>query len=338
MLSLIICSKFPALEKDLLQNIEDTIGIPFEIVNIDNSQGKYNIFEAYNLGVERAKGEYLCFMHEDIVFHSKNWGKVVENYLSQDFVGALGVAGGNIVLDQLDWRFYGFHKVYLIQGIYTEEESPCYSIAYYPPMAKNEPICQVAAIDGVWMCFRKDIFKEIRFDDQNFHDFHLYDSDISMQVNKTGRGIFLTQDVLLEHKSYGTFTSSYKDSLAIFFKKWEKDLPMMKGAIIAKEDINAALVSAQKAFVERLEQDAKLVELRKVIRAKKTGEKCRDYTPEEMELMDKSSYDFRLRIIKDKNIPRAVVKEKIKEYANAPYARKTRKLIMKYFWYRYIKR
>lgn len=338
MISIIVCSQSPKLDDGLLQNIKNTVGVDFEIVHIDNSQRKYNIFEAYNLGVERACGEFLCFMHEDVIFRSMGWGKSVEQYLSQDFVGALGVAGSNVVLDCLDWRFYGFHQVYLIQGLYSVEEYPQYSIVYYPPMQKYAPLCQVAAIDGVWMCMRKEIFREIRFDDVNFHDFHLYDTDISMQVNKIGRGVFLTQDVLLEHKSYGTFTSGYKDCLEIFFNKWRADLPMMKGALISHDDIDKVLPQAQKEFNQRLEQDARLIELRKVLKAKKSGEPCRDYTKEEMLMMDESSFRSRLRSIKDRHVPRATAKTLLKEYLASSFARRKVKLCAKYFWYRWIKK
>ena len=94
MISIIVCSKFPTLSKELLDNISQTVGTDYEIVSIDNSQAKYSIFEAYNEGVARSKGEYLCFMHEDVVLRSSNWGNTVERVLSHKDVGAIGVAGG----------------------------------------------------------------------------------------------------------------------------------------------------------------------------------------------------------------------------------------------------
>ena len=48
MISIIVCSKFPTLSKELLDNISQTVGTDYEIVSIDNSQAKYSIFEAYN--------------------------------------------------------------------------------------------------------------------------------------------------------------------------------------------------------------------------------------------------------------------------------------------------
>lgn len=75
MISIIICSKYSKINCELEQNIENTIGnMPFEIITINNSQNSYSIYQAYNKGIKEAKYPYLCFMHEDILFHTVNWG------------------------------------------------------------------------------------------------------------------------------------------------------------------------------------------------------------------------------------------------------------------------
>ena len=42
MISLIICSTREELDPVLKDNIAATIGVPYEIIHIDNSQGKYS--------------------------------------------------------------------------------------------------------------------------------------------------------------------------------------------------------------------------------------------------------------------------------------------------------
>lgn len=76
MISIIICSRHHTLDEELRGNIKATIGndILYEIVCIDNSNNCHSIFSAYEEGVKKAKGNYLCFMHEDIRFHSADWG------------------------------------------------------------------------------------------------------------------------------------------------------------------------------------------------------------------------------------------------------------------------
>lgn len=337
MISIIICSTNKTTDVTLVTNIANTIGTEYEIVHIDNSEHKYNIFEAFNLGVKLSKGDYLCFMHEDVVFHSQDWGQIVEHYLKMDYVGALGVAGGNVVAGEMDWRFYGFGVVHLIQGASTIEEQPQYYHFYTPPVVRNSPLLQVALLDGVFICIRKNMFNQIKFDDSKFHDFHLYDSDICMQVNAVGKAVFVTRDILLEHKSMGTFTSGFNESLAIFFEKWKSYIPMVRGAYVRDNEIKTALDNARKPYESRIKADACLVSLREVFKKKQLGLPCRDYTEEEIDLMEKSAYAYRKACIKDKTMPHKKVKELIDIYRSYTFVRHKNKLLLKYYWHRFVK-
>ena len=74
LISLIICSRKADISEELKQNIAETIGCEYELCVIDNSRNEYSIFSAYNEGVRRAKGDILCFMHEDVLFRTNKWG------------------------------------------------------------------------------------------------------------------------------------------------------------------------------------------------------------------------------------------------------------------------
>ncbi len=76
MISLIICSRKSDISNSLKENIERTIGTDYELIVIDNSTNKYSIFSAYNEGVRRSKGDILCFMHEDILYHMEKTVKL----------------------------------------------------------------------------------------------------------------------------------------------------------------------------------------------------------------------------------------------------------------------
>lgn len=336
MLSIIICSTRPTTDEELVRNIAATIGVAYEIVHIDNSQNTYNIFQAYNYGVEQAKGDLLCFMHEDVLFHTQGWGKIVEQYLALDYIGAIGVAGGSVVLDQLDWRFYGFGTMYLMQGTTTVEESPNYYIIHPAHRPYHHALSMVAVLDGVWMCMRKELFQKIRFDDEHFHDFHLYDSDICMQINKAGKNVFVTYDILLEHKSMGTFSESYKDSLNIFFQKWKSDLPMMKGMVVSKQEMDDALAKAQIVFDKRLAEDALRIGIRQVYNNKRKGQPCRRFTPAERQLIDESAWMCRRSYIRNLQMPVSEVWQSVKDYLVSPYASRRCSLFLKFLWHRIV--
>jgi glycosyltransferase involved in cell wall biosynthesis len=99
MISIIICSRYSKISPELSSNIIKTIGCSFELIEINNSENQLSIFQAYNLGIQKSKGQFLCFMHEDIYFRSNNWGvKVIEHFSNED-IGMLGVIGGHFFPD-----------------------------------------------------------------------------------------------------------------------------------------------------------------------------------------------------------------------------------------------
>ena len=93
MFSIIICSRKKEISHKLYQNISETIGVPFEVLCIDNSRNDYSMCSAYNEGVKRAKYPFLCFMHEDVTFLSKEWGKECVKEFEKIDVWMLGDLG-----------------------------------------------------------------------------------------------------------------------------------------------------------------------------------------------------------------------------------------------------
>lgn len=262
MLTLIICSKFPKTSEDLLQNISETVGCEYEIVHIDNSQGQYSIFQAYNEGVRLSKGDYLCFMHEDLHFHSDNWGSKVEYYLKDTKIGLLGVAGVPAVPMKGDARMGGLNWGCHLDRYYTLEKHPRSSLE-----RKVAPITgklrETAVIDGLWFCMPKSIFSHVRFDEDTYNGFHLYDFDISMQVQMTGKKVMLCDDVIVEHDSIGVFNQSFSDSLDAFCNKWKKKLPLTRNGVeLSDEELDRFTENAVKRLKARIYKDKLLVNIR----------------------------------------------------------------------------
>ena len=75
MISIIICARREDIAPELRKNIEETIGLPYEIIVINNAGNDFTIFSAYNKGVSLSKFPLLLFMHDDILYHTTDWGK-----------------------------------------------------------------------------------------------------------------------------------------------------------------------------------------------------------------------------------------------------------------------
>ena len=227
MISIIVCLRTRSPAKTLTDSIGKTIGVPYEIISIDNSTNKYGICEAYNLGIERSKYDNLCFMHDDIAYHSNDWGKVVLDHFSDEQVGAIGIAGtAYCAYMPGPWWATGSFYEHILQSSSTEAN---------PALKSNIPAhekVQVVVLDGVWFCIKKKLFKKIRFDDSIFSGFHLYDIDISMQMYSHGYKMYCVSDVLIHHKSMGAINNVWIENALVFKKKWDKILP------VACEDIS----------------------------------------------------------------------------------------------------
>lgn len=236
MISCIICSRRPDISAELKENIASTIGCEYELIVIDNSKNEYSIYGAYNQGVIKSNGGVICFLHEDLVFHSNSWGRQVETYFNQyPKAGLLGVAGGHY-LSSLShgWWETETQSAHLIQGFVENGEYKTKlenKISY-----KNAPT-KVCAVDGFWLCMPRTMFEQVRWDDIMFKGFHGYDVDMSLQVWNAGYEVHVFWDILIEHKSLGNANVDFRHTYECLWQKWQHLLPMAKGVELADEEI-----------------------------------------------------------------------------------------------------
>ena len=162
MISLIICSRNQDVSQRLRENIADTIGVEYELLVIDNSKNQYSIFTAYNEDVQRSKGDILCFMHEDILYHTSGWGDYVIRHFADDKgMGMIGVVGGHYLQDApLTWfDIYMEPEGQVIQHFQDKETE---NVVFTRKGVATK--VEVATVDGLWFCIRKSLFKRIKFD------------------------------------------------------------------------------------------------------------------------------------------------------------------------------
>jgi glycosyltransferase involved in cell wall biosynthesis len=232
-ISLIICSRSGDIGSDFRENIDRTIGIDYEIISIDNSKSDHSIFSAYNLGALESKHKYLCFLHDDVLFHSNNWGKQVISVIENENVGLLGIAGAIYKTSvPSPWWISNYNdtSTFIRRRILQHSSKGTY-IKTEPETEGNEnQLYEVVVVDGVFMCCRKRLWEEIKFDEK-FIGFHFYDMDFSMSALKNGYHNYVTHRILLEHFSIGHLDKEWLKSSLEFHKKWKKQLPIGIGQI-----------------------------------------------------------------------------------------------------------
>jgi len=251
MISIIICSvKKNELEK-VSESIRETIGEAFEIISIDNTESKYGICHAYNQGALAAKGDIFCFMHEDISFETKNWGLIVRKHLNDPGVGIIGVAGGSSK-SMVPWSWSPVihdSEINIIQHYKYAAKGHAYIHKSNYPENKLS-IRKVVSLDGVWMCARRDVFRQFQFDADSFQGFHGYDIDFSLQVS-TKFAVCVVFDVLIHHYSEGSFNKQWMQSAIKVSNKWSSCLPASVTPL-SKENLIIQHWTCMKLFIKKL--------------------------------------------------------------------------------------
>lgn len=235
MISIVISSGDPELLKDVSKNISKTIGVPYEILGINNTNAQMGICEAYNEGIRKAKYDLICFMHEDLIIKTNDWGELIHRYFDTDpKLGLIGIAGSNYKAlcpsSWFTWVDKGNMRQ-LIQRFKYHSEEP--RLIYDNP--ENAKLSDVVAVDGVWFCTRRDIARKIGFDNQMLKGFHGYDVDFSLAVGQEWK-VAVSFEVLIEHFSEGGYDSNWLKSTILLHKKWRHILPKRVGVSLDKEE------------------------------------------------------------------------------------------------------
>lgn len=225
MISIIIASVRSDLLLAVTKNIEITIGVPFEIISFNNGNGEMGLCEIYNQGAELAKYDLICYMHEDIIFHTQHWGRIVHRLFSNfDKLGIVGVAGSSFkTLVPSGWGpdspggstvFSSYAQVDLKSG---RETTFIHNFE-----ADNFP--KVVCVDGLWFCTRRDIVIQLKFDDSLLRGFHCYDLDFCMTVLQQYE-VRVTNEIFISHFSKGSYDDNWLADTLKIHEKWKDFLP-----------------------------------------------------------------------------------------------------------------
>ncbi len=199
MISVLICSADNSLLNQVKRNIEQTIGVEHEILFFDNVEKK-GICEVYNALASRAKFSYLCFVHEDVLFQTPNWGIVIGDIFSQSpAIGAVGVAGSKYKSKCFSGWYSGMQAFDCANILhrYSYGDEPI----YLQPN-KGNILEDVVCLDGVFICSRKEIWQQLKFNETNVKGFHFYDIDFSLRASGICR-IAVSYNINMVHITKG---------------------------------------------------------------------------------------------------------------------------------------
>ena len=223
MISIIISSHNELNFKQIEANIDQTIGEEFEIIKIENNN-QMGICAAYNLGAKKAIYGYICFCHEDILFHTQNWGKLLLDLFDKDKnIGLIGLAGSSYKpFIPSGWSFptSTLNRMNVIQNDPNLNSLQ----AHHQKLIENQPPTPVVTVDGCFLATKTSLWKTNPFDEKTFGNYHCYDLDFSLNIGKTHQ-VVVANNILISHLSSGGFTQKWLAETYKLHKKWKNDLP-----------------------------------------------------------------------------------------------------------------
>ncbi|MFW5960183.1 MAG: glycosyltransferase [Chitinivibrionales bacterium] len=221
MISVVVCSRYKQGLGTHQSHVMEASGVECSYIPVDNSENRFSITEAYNIGIEKAQGDIIVFMHEDVYFATPGWGRVLEDkFRNLDNPGIIGVAGSQCLLR--DNPFWGACGRPFVKGkvIHQNWENDLFLTVF----SEESGDFRVAGVDGLFFAVSAPALRGVRFDEENFDRFHFYDLDLCMQVN-FGYSIYVTDDILVKHFSKGAFDDTWREYGARFLRKYRDRLP-----------------------------------------------------------------------------------------------------------------
>ncbi len=181
----------PATDKTKVKSLSDSLdqlGQPFELLPIYEAT---SFFDCWRKAVPKAKGDYLCFTHQDTKF---NYIPPLKDYLKGD-VAMVGVAGTTVIHKDQPWWF-SKERLYanLLSGSIKHTGSP------QPDIFGK--LGNVVILDGVCIITQKDKLLKVGIPDIDWAKWDFYDHIISLEYIKKGYKL-QTIPIEMTHDSTG---------------------------------------------------------------------------------------------------------------------------------------
>lgn len=221
MVTVIISARNPVPESTLERNIRKTAGAPIELFMINNANGDNCIASVYNFGASRSRGDVLVFMHDDAFFMTENWAPMLEGIFAQDpRIGVVGVAGTQYLRSDnpsLTAAGQPFIKGRVVHDLQNGD-------FFATLFSQEREMTDVVACSGVFFAVRRTLLTQFGFDERTFDSFYFHDLDFCMQARRQWR-VVVTSDILIKHRSTGTYDKGWQHYGQVFLQKWAAMLP-----------------------------------------------------------------------------------------------------------------
>ena len=221
-ITVVFCSKDKGEEKKtFIDHIKDTCGCDLNVICIHNPDG-ISLSKIYADMVDSKEIEtnIILFIHDDIEFLRKNWGKeILRLFNEHKEYGIIGVAGSAQFDENGAW--WNYEKKY--GQVLHRSEGKSWLTAF-SPLLEND-LQEVAVIDGLFIAMCRDRIAEnfsrefLMFD---FYDIYFCLANYISKKCKIG----VTTNIRIAHKSIGKLRDKWYASRDFVNEKFGRYFPI----------------------------------------------------------------------------------------------------------------
>lgn len=221
-IAIIVCSKKTSEEnKDFIEHVKESCGCDAHVYLIHNPEG-VSLSKIYADMVvnKEIDNDILVFIHDDIEFLKKNWGKeVLRLFNENEDYGIIGVAGSAQFDENGAW--WNYPKKF--GQVLHRNEGKSWLTAFSPLLEKD--LQEVVVIDGLFMAVNKRRIAE-NFDREklmfDFYDIYFCLANYLSKKCKIG----VTTNIRLAHNSIGRLRNDWYASRDFINEKFGKYFPI----------------------------------------------------------------------------------------------------------------
>ena len=201
-------------------HIRSTIGVKHYAYCYEN-YNQYSLTEIYNRAIDEHDDSdtVMVFCHNDIVFKSMNWGRMLLTKFNSTDYSIIGVAGSTYMPASGMW----WEDRSKMVGIVEHTDGINTWVSEYSPERKGQ-ITPVVLIDGLFMAVDCSNI-EHRFDEE-FKGYHLYDISFCLSNYISQVDIGVTTDIRILHKSVGMVNKEWDLNRIQLANKYKNELPL----------------------------------------------------------------------------------------------------------------
>lgn len=221
-LTVIFCTQKEKDEtKGFIDHILETCGFEANVMCIQNPDG-ISLSKVYAdmMVSENVVDDVVVFIHDDIEFLKKGWGKeVLRLFKENKDYGIIGVAGSAQFDENAAW--WNYEKKF--GQVLHRNEGKSWLTAFSPLLEKD--LQEVAVIDGLFIAVHRsrisDNFNR-ELDGFDFYDIDFCLSNLFSEKTKIG----VTTNIRIAHNSIGKLKDSWYKNRLIINKKYKDKYPI----------------------------------------------------------------------------------------------------------------